>query len=238
MGVSMEEPKLENLQEVGLDVPAGELLHVHAGLGELLLPIDLHTRHILEGEHLGRAVVPEDLGHLDPRGVLEVLAEAVGVGALLGVVDLLEENTLALVVDGHPVSSGTVGFGVNLLQPLRQDTDVLAVDLKQLLQPGPLHLHNHSLPLELREVHLAEGGGGDGLLLKLVKDLVDGGAEALLHGGACGLPVKGRHCVLQLLQLLHKLGRQHVHPRGELLPDLDEGGAQLDQLLPQPHRQF
>lgn len=43
---------------------------------------------------------------------------------------------------------------------------------------------------------------------------------------------------LQLLQLLDELGAQHIHPRGKLLPNLDESGPQLHQTLPQPHRQL
>ena len=47
--------------------------------------------------------------------------------------------------------------------------------------------------------------------------------------------VKGRHRILQLLQLPDELWGQHIHPRGELLANLDEGWAQLDQAFPEPN---
>ena len=50
-------------------------------------------------------------------------------------------------------------------------------------------------------------------------------AEGLLNDGHGGGAVKRGHIVLQLLQLLHKLGRQHVHASAELLPHLDKGRA-------------
>lgn len=48
-----------------------------------------HTWQVLERQHAVRAVLPVHLGHLDPRGVTEVAAEAVGVLALIDVVNLV-----------------------------------------------------------------------------------------------------------------------------------------------------
>ena len=57
----------------------------------------------------------------------------------------------------------------------------------------------------------AKGGGA------LIKGLCDGLAKALLNRCDGCRAGEGGHVVLQRLQLLHELRRQHVHARAELL---------------------
>jgi hypothetical protein len=219
----VEEAEAQQLLQVGLDGVAGEQLPVQAHALNLVHAADLEARAVLHAQYALGGLLEVHLRHLDPGGALEVFAEQGGVAALVQVVDLLVQHVLALVVDGDPVAGGAVRLGVHLLQPLRNDAQVLEVDLEQLTQARPLHLDHHPLPVPARAVHLAQRGGCDGLHLKVGEVVCQRAAQLLLHNlHSLGGAERG-HPVLQLLQLPHQLGREDVHPRGELLPNLGAG---------------
>jgi hypothetical protein len=80
--------------------------------------------------------------------------------------------------------------------------DVLQVDVKQLLQPRPLHLDDHRLAaLQLGQVHLPQAGRRDGDGVELGEYHVRGRAQVGLEDGEGGLRVKRRDVVLLLLLL-------------------------------------
>mmetsp|Transcript_29729 Transcript_29729/g.65785 ORF Transcript_29729/g.65785 Transcript_29729/m.65785 type:complete len:241 (+) Transcript_29729:2112-2834(+) len=236
----MEKAVAQNLLQVALHDESRQPRAVESQAVNAGSIIDLDTRQVLQHQNLRVGVLPQNLGHTHPVHALKVGTEGVGVLALNRVVNLLVEDAAALVVDGHPVTRCTVRLGVHLLQPHRQGADVLAVNVKQLLQTRALHLDHHPLSscLDARQVHLTQGSCRYGDLLPLAEHLLNRLAKVGLHNLAGGLRVKGRHVVLQLLQLLDELGCQHVHSRTELLPDLDEGGAQAHQTLTQPDGQL
>ena len=66
----------------------------------------------------------------------------------------LVENARALIIDSNPIPSCSIRLGVCCLQPLSQHPHILQVNVKQLLQARPLHLHNHGLPLVGGQMHL------------------------------------------------------------------------------------
>jgi hypothetical protein len=164
-----------------VDLDARAILH-RQHLAGGVLPINLwHLDPLLVGkilpDHVQRATnqagagqsqgCPEALSHIAVgcsftvgsvycrRTARELSApEAVGVLAFQAVVDLLVQDAGALVVDGHPVARCAIRLRVQALQPLRQHPDVLEVNVEQRLEPRPLHLHHHSLPPQLGQVHL------------------------------------------------------------------------------------
>lgn len=69
----------------------------------------------------------------------------------------LVQDARALIIDGHPVPGRTIRLGVHILQPLSQHPHILKVNIKELLQARPLHLHHHLLSIQAGQVHLPQG---------------------------------------------------------------------------------
>ena len=68
----------------------------------------------------------------------------------------LIKNPGALVIDGDPIPGRSIRLGVHILQPLGQNTHILEVNVKQLLEAWPLHLNYHLLPIESCQMHLQQ----------------------------------------------------------------------------------
>lgn len=66
----------------------------------------------------------------------------------------LVQHPGSLVEDAEPVAGGAISLWVQPLQPLGQHADVLQVDVKEFTQPRPLHLDDHTLPVQLGKVDL------------------------------------------------------------------------------------
>mmetsp|Transcript_39773 Transcript_39773/g.118392 ORF Transcript_39773/g.118392 Transcript_39773/m.118392 type:complete len:391 (+) Transcript_39773:2504-3676(+) len=234
----MEEAVTQDLLQVGLNGLLCKLLSVQAQLVQRLAIVDLGPGHVLKHQHFSRGVIPHHLWHAHPAHALKVLAEEVGVAALHRVVNLLVQNAAALIINGDPVARRAVSLGVQLLQPHRQRAYVLEVNVKQVLEPRTLDLHHHLLAVNSRQVDLAKRRRRNGLWIEALKHLVDLLAQVGAQDLHSCLRVERWHVVLQHLQLLDELGREHVDARRELLPDFDERGAQLDESLAQPHSQL
>ena len=82
-------------------------------------------------------------------------------------------------------------------------------------------------------MHLADRRGGDRLGLELHEQALQRLTELLLDHllGLCER--KRRHVVLETAELDDDVGRQHVGPHRQQLPELDERRAELVEHLPQ-----
>jgi hypothetical protein len=104
------------------------------------------------------------------------------------------------------------------------------------LHPRPLHLEGQLAAIEARHVHLGDGGAGEGLLLDLVEQLREGGAELLPHHRR---EVGDRHrlqSIEQVVEGARVLGTHEVGLEGEELTELDVGAAQGLERVAQPPR--
>jgi hypothetical protein len=76
-------------------------------------------------------------------------------------------------------------------------------------------------------VDLADGGGGERLLVEADEDVGERGTEALLDDDLDLLEADGRDLVLELLQLGDEIGRQNVAAGRDDLPELDERRTEI-----------
>ena len=224
VGIGMEETVLQQLLQAAVHPHLHHVVRVDAEgahgieVGELD-PIDpLHRQHPAAG---GLAM---DGGNGDARVVAVQPGEGFGVAGLVDVIHLLEHPLAELIDEPHQIALDHAHVAV---EPAGDVADDVEIQGDLLPQAGPLHLHRHPLPrLENAAVHLAEGGGGDGVLLQRSEDFVHRGSQILLDAGHRQGAVEARQLVLQLGQFLQQQGRDDVGPGGEGLARLDEGGTQ------------
>jgi hypothetical protein len=196
---------------------------------------DLHAVHEVHGHDLAGGQVPVDLGRADAREVLEVLAEALRVVPLLGVVGLLEHGHAELVQDrrvGHAAREPRVAIQEG--GGLAQDGQVQRHDRDQA---RALDLDHHvRAVVELGLVDLPDRRGRDREGVDHGEDLVHGPHQLVGDDAVGQVGVEGRHLVLQQRHLLDVLQRHQIRTRGEHLPDLHEGRPQLHEAIAQPDR--
>ena len=161
-----------------------------------------------------------------------MLAEAGGVLGLQTEIQLPQQHTPALLGDPHPVTAAApTGMALHRAGHLLQH---LQIEAKQGLEAGPLHLEHHlAAAAEAGAVHLGQAGGAERLLLQiddLQATLPQFSGQDLLHHREG----EGGHPVLQVGELLHHLGGEHVRPGREDLAKLDEGRAQAKEFGGEP----
>src|SRR5207248_2592703 len=76
-------------------------------------------------------------------------------------------------------------------------------------------------------VELNDGGGGDGLYVEYLEEILERVAELGLDDGARLSEGEGGHVFLEMFELAYQLDGDEVRSRGQDLSDLDEGGTQL-----------
>lgn len=76
-------------------------------------------------------------------------------------------------------------------------------------------------------MHLGDGGRAYRLHVELGEQLVGLGAQRIDYHLSNHRRRQRRHPVLQLFELVYPVRRKHVHPGGQDLAQLDEGGPQL-----------
>jgi hypothetical protein len=180
----------------------------------------------LEGEHALARVCPVDLGDGDLLGALEDAAEDVGVPGLGAVVELAGDGASELVDELDGVDELQLADAA--LDDAGDASEQLDVGLDLTAGVGTLHLDGHlAAGVQLGEVHLADGRGGDGLGVELGEQLVDGALQLSADDLLDLLVGKGRDGVLEEAELGDHLGRDHVRADGEQLAELDEGRAEL-----------
>ena len=165
-----------------------------------------------------------DAGNGD-AGVVGVQGcKGLGIGGLVAVVHLLEHPLAQLIDQGHEVGADQPHV---LVEPGGDVAHDVEIERDLLPQAGALHLHRHLVAVEQHTpVHLAEGGGGDGLPFQLRINGVDRGAEVFLDAGHGQGGIEAGQLVLQARQFIQQKWRHDVRPSREGLAGLDEGGAQ------------
>jgi hypothetical protein len=229
--VGVEEAVLEDLLHDDLDGAARDDLAAHAVADGL---VDLVPVQVRQREHaLAAAVAVHEREH-HPAVALEVTPEHVAVVGLLHVVELRHDGAVELLHQADRVVEPRLGDAA--LHCARQPVEQVDVALDDLLAAAALHLDHHVhhavRGLEGGAVHLADGGGGQRLL---VEGLVDLGQVAAQLGFNLRADVfeRGRgHVVLQLLELHDDLLGDQVRPGGHDLPELDEAGPEVLQHQP------
>ncbi len=221
--------------------------HLHPGLGQAsrelaafvlgpVVKLELRERRALDAlhdQHPRGRVPPEDHRDVDLRVVGEVAAERVRVVRFDAVVELAPDRPRELIDQGDQVDERqAVDAVLEQAGELVQQLDV-GVDLA--LGVGALHLDDHLVPAgQPCPMDLADRGRGDGLLVELGEDLFDAQPELGLDDPPDIGERLGPGTVLQLAQFLNDVGRNDVRPRRHQLPELDEGGPQLVEHVPEP----
>ena len=220
----MEKAMLQQLLQAAVHPHSHQLVGVDAHGAHRLEVGELHPFDPLHREHPAAGGLVVDAGYGD-AGITGVqLGEGFGVAGLIEVIHLLEHPLAQLIDQGHQVGADQTHVAVEPGGDIAHDVEI---ERDLLAQTGPLHLHGHGLPpLEHPFMHLAEGGGGDGLPVQLLVDGRDRRAQILLNAGHRQGRIKARQLILQLGQLLQQHRRHDVGPGGEGLASLDEGRAE------------
>ena len=154
---------------------------------------------------------------------------AVVLGLVL-VVELVGQPLLDLLRHGLHIHAGSHPLG-----HAHDQAQVLQVGAHRLGHPGVLDLHGHvATVVEPGAIHLADRGGGHGVVVELGEELVQGPVEVAFHNVAHLLEGHPRGGVAQLGQLgldvLLKLGREGAGvDEGGHLPDLHGRALHLAQ---------
>ncbi len=161
----------------------------------------------------------------------EVLGEGLGVGGLGEVVDLLERGRRELLDQRTDVRA--LRDGLVALEPSAHAPERGQVHVDDLVDVGPLHLHDHVrephrlgfLGTQMCSMHLAERGGRKRRLVDPVVALHERSAELGLGLRPDRLEGDRRDFVLEPGELVGDHGRKHVEARREELAHLDHEPA-------------
>ncbi len=240
MGVGVEEAILEDLAQVGLEQPLGDLGAVDPRGRDRVVIGDLDRVHVLEREHAGRGVRPEDAGDAHTGAALEVGGQRLGVAPFGQVVDLLVEDARELGQQGGHVDAAADGRVA--VQPVAHGAQRGQVGSDDGLDIGPLDLDDDAgggavilIPVlvlngqaERGPVDLAQRGGGEGHFLERGEPFGQRRAQlGLGHLADVGEGFRG-DLVLQPGQLGRDLLGEHVETGGEELSHLDEYPTHVD----------
>ncbi|BDZ62445.1 hypothetical protein GCM10025873_22360 [Demequina sediminis] len=233
MGVSMEEAVEEELIEHDRGEGVRDVGGVDAGLAKARVIRDLDRGDVLKREHLPRGALPHHGGDSHARLVGEVGREALGVDPLVEIVDLLEAGLRELLDQGGHVDAAI--DEPHAAQPPAHLPQRGEVDVHDVADPRALHLDHHVRKAGLggvvlsqaRPVCLAQRRGGHRDLIDRRVDLLERHAQLGLRERADRIEGHGRDLVLQVLELLGDLRRQHVESRGHELAELDHQPAQV-----------
>ena len=162
----------------------------------------------------------------------EVLAQRVRVSRLLAVVELLPDRARELVDQLANVQE--VECAHPLLRDARRLVEQRQVGLDLAGRAGALHLDGDDLAVRQHgTMNLADRGGGDGLAVELDEQSLEGVTKVFLDDALDVLVRERPHVVLEAAQLGDDVGRQHVRPHRQELPELDERRAELVEHFPQ-----
>ena len=231
--VGVEEAVAEHLGEENLHAAFGQQLHVGVLRAQGGDVGHRHAVDALHDQHLGPAVIPVDLRHVDQRRAFEVALELAGVGRFAQQVELVVDDLLVVADHFHRVQATRLAghaFGDTCEQ--EQPGQVLGDDRPQ---PRADHLDHHVFAaVQARGVHLGDRGRGQRLLLEAGEHLGNGRAQLFLD--QCHGPgrLERRHLVLQQRQFVGDVLGQQDAAGGENLPELDEHRAQVLQRQAQP----
>ena len=154
-------------------------------------------------------------------------------------VHLAEEDVARRLGDGLPVGGDGLRLWVEAVGERRHQLDVPQVNVEELEQVFALHLdHDLLARAQHRAVDLRERGRRERLAVEGGEELIDALAELGADDRERTLGREGRHLVLEPRELRDHLRWEHVHSRGEQLTDLDEGGPEPHERIPQHARQL
>mmetsp|Transcript_41278 Transcript_41278/g.74208 ORF Transcript_41278/g.74208 Transcript_41278/m.74208 type:complete len:421 (-) Transcript_41278:1231-2493(-) len=221
VGVGVQEARLQQLDEVGVEDGVAEREHVVRAALAQLLPRDPRGGEDVSGGKLG-----EDLRHHHPLQPRHVPLERHRVVRLQLVVHLLEEAERPVVQHRGPVAVHE-WEGAQELAVAAQQVNVQR-GLSQHI--GPLHLHSHlATAVTIQQaalVHLPQTCCRHRLLRQPLKGLRYGRAQLGGDQPVRLLRVKRLHVVLQAAEGVDVGGREDVGARGQRLPHLNVGGAE------------
>src|SRR5690606_24104473 len=233
MHVRMEEVVAEHLREEDLDAVLGEQTDVRAARLEERDVADRDAVDALHRQHVGPAIVPVDLRHVELVRVREIALQLRRVRGLAQQVDLVHQRLLELLddLDGpqapsvRPVALGEPRELIEHLDvALDQSTDIRTQDLHDDL--GAVD--------EPRRMHLGDRRGGERLALEMREDLGDRTVERTLEQRERDVRRERRHLVLELRELVRELGRQQVAARRHGLAELHVDRPELLEREPEP----
>ena len=198
---------------------------------DLLKVRDLGAFEEFECQHFGRRERPVHDRYLDLRILGEVSGKGLRVLPFLDIVQLFADNAGEFGVNDVEVDAA-----VEDLEDLDDEAERPDIGRDHLFDAGILDLDRDAFAaFEVRAMHLAERGRGDGCLVERGKDLLR--RTDLLNDALHDVRnVRGRDLVLELGKLVRILFREDVHARGQELSDLDEYAAHLDHSLAQHKR--
>ncbi len=233
MRVGVEEPVPEDHRHPGLGHHVREPA---ALLGRPVLVVEVGELDALkpvEGQHPVARVAPVRARHPYVRVADEVPVKLLRVPRLVPVVELLANRARELVDERNGVDE--LERADALPDEARGLVEELEVGLDLARSGRPLHLDHHALAVRKgRAVHLADRGRRERLLLEVEEELLDRETEVLLDDRPDLCERERMDVVLQRLQLEDDVGRHHVRPRREKLPELDEGRPELVEHLAEP----
>ena len=221
MRIGMEIAVLDDLLDIVLAEPAPEQRDVDAARPQPIEIVDAHAVDVLHDEDMLRREVAVDIGAGHECLILVQMAE------LLDVIGLDEEIHLLLGDAPHLLEHHVevddilrVAHDAHEARGALQEHHVARHDL---VDAGPLHLHDDALPRrEHGAMHLRDGGRAEHLLVDGGKDLVPAAAVLLLDDLDDGRKRQRFRAVLQFHELVTILLRQEVRPHAHDLSELDE----------------
>ena len=114
----------------------------------------------------------------------------------------------------------------------RHRADVFAHEPRDL---RPLHLHHDFFAgAQARRVHLRDRRGRDRRAVESLEHVVERAAEIELHDPAHDVERLGRHAVAEQLELGDELRREEALAAGDDLAELDVGGPERGERVPEP----
>ena len=168
----------------------------------------------------------DDRRRIDFFGVVEVLAELLDAAGLADEVELGEDRVLELADDrGRRVELDLFDGRLEQAREIEEDIQI-AADL--LLDIRALYLDDHlDAVVGARSMGLSDTGCGERFLLEGRVGLVECAAQFVFDLLFDLVEAKGRHLVLEVLELLDELRRHDVRACREDLPELDEGRTEV-----------
>ncbi len=204
--VGMEKVVLEDLGEKYLHPAFAQQFHAHA-LG--LEPVDLAHRGAIDALHdqnAGMTQFPVDFGDIKLPAAEEVFAQLAGVGGLPLQVEFVQDGLL-IVVDhiDRAQAPPVLPIALRQLGDAAQQPQVAADDG---FDAGAHDLNHHlAAVLEAGRVDLRDGGGGQGLFVKIIQDGLDGLPPGFFDDGTGLGTGKGWDPVLQLGEFVRQVRR-------------------------------
>jgi outer membrane protein TolC len=194
------------------------------------IPGNAWSLNKLEHQNPGCRIFPENPGNPFARNIFRVAAEVLAIARLAAVIEFgggpgrKFPNRFAKEVEApqpehhndpdHPLEKQVVAF-------------------EDPVDTGALNLDCHRCPIRQRApMYLANGGGRDGRVIELVKEVFRQRAEFPGHDAFDFGALKRRNTVEQREQSVAICAGQQLHLKGQHLPELDECAAEGFETLP------